>query len=343
MAVGVGALLLGAKVVAIGMIMAASTLLNLAVCTRFVPKIISYFPRVDFHEVRRIAKDSLPYFLHSLFGVIYYRIDAVMLSFLTPAAVVGWYGGAYRFFDIVMFLPSIFSTAVFPVFSKLWADSSDSISRTVHKSLDVVLLAGIPVSIGGTLFARPIVSLFYGLKEFEPTVHLLQIFSIGILLIYIDFVLLPLMFAFDRQRKLSIMAFAAMLLNIGLNLMMIPYFQARYGNGGIGAALATLVTEFFLLVCATMTLPGKVFALSNLVTIVKGFGAGSLMLGAVAVLKDMKIPWTIQASTGVAVYAGAILLLRAVEKDDLKLVLNLVKSRKQSPVFTIPVEQEIQA
>ena len=151
------------------------------------------------------------------------------------------------------------------------------------------------------------------------------------------------MFAFDRQRKLSIMAFAAMLLNIGLNLMMIPYFQARYGNGGIGAALATLVTEFFLLVCATMTLPGKVFALSNLVTIVKGFGAGSLMLGAVAVLKDMKIPWTIQASTGVAVYAGAILLLRAVEKDDLKLVLNLVKSRKQSPVFTIPVEQEIQA
>ena len=80
-------------------------------------------------------------------------------------------------------------------------------------------------------------SLFYGLKEFEPTVHLLQIFSIGILLIYIDFVLLPLMFAFDRQRKLSIMAFAAMLLNIGLNLMMIPYFQARYGNGGIGAAL----------------------------------------------------------------------------------------------------------
>ncbi|HYQ85617.1 MAG TPA: flippase [Bacteroidota bacterium] len=341
--IGVSALLLGAPVVAVGIIMAVSTFLNFFISTRFVPKIMSALPKVDFGEVKRIARESVPYFLHSLFGVIYYRIDAVMLSFLTPAAVVGWYGGAYRFFDIVMFLPSIFSTAVFPVFSRLWSDKSDSIARTVQKSLDVVILAGIPISIGGVLFDDEIISLFYGLKEFAPTVLLLRIFSAGMLLIYIDFVLLPLMFAFDKQRKLSVMAFLAMLLNTGLNLVMIPLFQSKYGNGGIGAAFATLLTEYFLLVCATLTLPKEVFTHSNLLTVIKGFAAGAVMVGVVTVLSDLQIHWTIQALLGVLGYGAALLLMKAVDKDEIELLLSVVKLRKHERIFAIPAEQEIQA
>src|SRR2546422_9159881 len=102
-----------------------------------------------------------------------------------------------------MFLPSIFSTAVFPVFSRLWSDKSDSISRTVQKSLDVVILAGIPISIGGVLFDDEIISLFYGLKEFAPTVLLLRIFSAEFLRVYHPLWVMPVMFAFVKHRAIA--------------------------------------------------------------------------------------------------------------------------------------------
>ncbi len=134
-----------------------------------------------------------------------------------------------------------------------------------------------------------------------------------------------------------------MLLNTGLNLVMIPFFQSKYGNGGIGAAFATLLTEYFLLVCATLTLPKEIFAHSNLSTVIKGFAAGAVMVGVATVLQDLGIHWTIQAVTGVLAYAGVLIYLKAVEKDEIELLLSVVKPRKDERIFTLPAEQEIQA
>src|SRR6266852_6386545 len=133
------------------------------------------------------------------------------------------------------------------------------------------------------------------------------------------------------------MAFVAMLLNTGLNLLMISFFQSKYGNGGIGAAVATLLTEYFLLVCATLTLPKEIFAHSNLLSVIKGFAAGAVMVGVVTALKGLQIPWTIQALIGVLSYAAALLLLRAVEKSEIDLLLNVVMPRKNQRIFTLPV------
>lgn len=338
MIAGVSALMLGASVVTIGVIMSVATLLNFIACSRFIPKIIPSFPSVSLAEVRKLAIESVPYFLWSLFGVVYYRIDAVMLSFMAPESVVGWYGAAYRFFDIVMFLPSIVNTAIYPVFSRLWSDKSDSLARTVQKSLDFIILAGIPISIGGALFADRIVWLFYGVKEFGPTIVLLQIFFAGILLVYINFILMPLIFASDKQRRSSVIAFLAMLLNPLLNLFMIPYFQSRHGNGGIGASFATLITECFLLVCSVIALPKSMFSFMNLGVIVKGLVAAAAMTGSIFLLRDVNAPWTFQMIVAAIVYPAALLLLKAVGKDELYLIAQVLPFWKPKQIAPIPTD-----
>ncbi|MGH2566940.1 MAG: oligosaccharide flippase family protein, partial [Bacteroidota bacterium] len=113
-------LMMGADVVAIAVVMAFSTLLNFSVEAVFARKLfLRSIPGIQWRAVGELAKKGIPYFLYAIFAVVYYRVDAVMLSLMTTDIVVGWYGVAHRFFDVLMFLPSILATVVFPVLSRL--------------------------------------------------------------------------------------------------------------------------------------------------------------------------------------------------------------------------------
>ena len=67
------ALFLGAPIVVIGLLMAVSTLLNYLISRKFLPKIIQFKPKADRGRIKLILKESMPYFLWTLFGIIYPR------------------------------------------------------------------------------------------------------------------------------------------------------------------------------------------------------------------------------------------------------------------------------
>ncbi len=322
---GVTALLLGAKAITVALLMIGSNLINVLVCSRFISRVINSFPKVDVARIKQIATESVPYFLWSLFSIVYYRIDAVMLSFMTPVAVVGWYGAAYRFFDVVMFFPSIFTAAIFPIFSKLWSSGDTSMAKTTQKSLDLMILFGIPISIGIFSFSGEIISLFFGTKDYLPSIGLLKIFSFGLLLVYINFILTSVIVASDRQRDWFKMAFLAMLFNPLLNYFLIPYFQHRAGNGGIGAALATLITEYFLLVRAMFMVPKSVFVNSKIAVITKGLLSGIAMFGSIWVAKQLGVVWIAQGVLGSLVYLATLFLLRTFEPPELRFMKSMLR------------------
>lgn len=311
------ALLMGAGVLIIGTIMVLGSLLNFGIHVKFAKQIISTVPRFQFKESLKLVRKGIPFFLWTVFGMIYYRIDAVMLSFMTTESIVGWYGAAYRFFDILMFIPSIFSIAVFPVFSRIWKDK-ESLSLTTSKSLDFIIIAGIPVSISLFFFAHEIINLFYGLSGFGPTVLILKIFSIGILLVYIDMILGTAILASDKLRQWSFVALAAVFINIGLNYFMIPYTQVNYGNGGIGAAIATIITEFFVMLCAIYLIPKTTLSIARPSVSIKAIIAGIFMFGSLNALSFSPLPWVIAAIVGFLIYGIILLLIKTLEPEELE-------------------------
>ncbi len=330
---GVAALLFGAGAITITVIMGISTLLNLLVVSRFTSHIAPHLLRPRWEEMGKIFRASVPYFLWSMFSIIYYRIDAVMLSLLVPAAVVGWYGAAYRFFDVLMFLPSIFSIAVFPVFSKLWGRGDNSLAVTTQKSLHFILLAGIPISISVFAFSDEIIALFFGADQFGPSSLLLKIFSTGLLLVYIDFVLGTTIFAADRQRQWTVTAFIAMILNPVLNYFLIPFTQLHQGNGGIGAALATLLTEFFVMIMALVLLPADILKGTKIDTPVKGIISGLLMMAVLALMHNESIPWIISGFIGLIVYCVALVSLKALEPQEMIFIKRFFSYRNLKTLF----------
>lgn len=325
------ALMLGARAGVIAAIMAVGTMLNYLLCRHFFRRMVPTVPKGRLSATLNVLKVEFPYFLLAIFGVIYFRIDAVMLSLMTNETVVGWYGAAYRFFDILMFFPSIFITALFPVLSRLWGKENGTLARTAERSIELMLLAGIPIAVIVFAFAREIIDLFFGLADYGQSVLLLQIFAVGLLIIYINFILGTTVFASDKQRRWSFVTFIAVIINVILNYFMIPYTQLHLGNGGIGSAVATLLTEFYIMTSAVSLLSKNILKEMRIAVWIKGAVAGLIMIAAVWLIRTTNVHWILQSSVGLIVYLLSISSLRVLhagETEFLKSYLTMHNLRK---------------
>lgn len=314
------ALFLGADSIIIAIIIATGALLNLIVLVYFSRKMIPFSYKFDF-KVFGLLKTGMPYFLFSLFSVIYYRIDAVMLASFTTESVTGWYGGAFRFFDIVMIFPLIYKTAIFPIFSKLWDDKEGKLEETVSESLRLMVILGLPVALGIFVYAEDVIQFFMGVDEYGPSVIILQIFSLSIPIIYMDIILgSALLSAADRQSAWAVVGFFAIFVNIGLNYFFIPYTQLHFANGGIGAAGSTFFTELFMMCSAFYLLPKGYLRGFEAAYLLKPAVATAIMGTAMWLLMLLGVHWMIALILVSIIYVIGLLILKTFVREELLLL-----------------------
>jgi O-antigen/teichoic acid export membrane protein len=302
MCAGVTALLMGGSAMTIALVMAASTALRTATVMISLRTVLDHLPRINWINVKSLVRQGMPYFLWSAFAVIYYRVDAVMLSLMTPEAVVGWYGAAYRIFDILMFLPSIYTTALLPVISRLLHKESHDVTSTIKQGVDFMLIAGIPIAVLIFTFAGHIIPFLFGAEEYGPSIILVRLFCIGLVLVYVDFVLGTAIVAANKQHPWSLVALAAIPLNVGLNYWLIPLFQQSHANGGIGAAIATTGTELFIMVSALALLPKPFLRFPWVGTATQSGVAAVAMVTLAWVLQDGPLHWIPRACLTACAY-----------------------------------------
>jgi O-antigen/teichoic acid export membrane protein len=315
MGAGLVALFMGGSSMTIAIVMAVSTLLRGITLMISLPRIIPALPGVDWTRISALVRHGMPYFLWSVFAVVYYRIDAVMLSLMTPDAVVGWYGAAFRIFDILMFFPSIYTTALLPVIARLSRNAHKDLFHTMRNSLEFMLIAGIPIATLVYTFADDMVPFLFGAEGFSASVIIIKLFCLGLVFVYIDFVLGAGAIASDKQRQWSIVALAAIPVNIGLNYLLIPYYQSTSGNGGIGAAIATLATEIFVMGWAIKLLPRNLLRFSWVQAAGRSISAALIMVGVIDYLRATGLNWTMIAAIGVALYVMIMLLYGLVMRQ----------------------------
>jgi len=275
--------------------------------------------------MRRLLVGSAPFLIWIVFGEIYVRIDVMMLTSMVGDSVVGWYGAAFRLYGTLLFVPNIFMTAVFPAIARKFAQPGEEAALATRRTLNLMLLVSIPLGLGMTLVARPVIELLFGLQEFGHAVENLRIFGLSMVFVCIDVVLGSVLIASDRQKQWSYAAIGAAALNPALNLLLIPWTQERLGNGGYGAALATLATEIFMMVVAFRLLPEGVFDRGSRLTALKAATAGALMLAAVAPLASPGLVTVI--AVGAATYTVAVFALRVLPRADVAHLMHALRRR----------------
>jgi O-antigen/teichoic acid export membrane protein len=322
--VSIGLLLAGADAAMIAGVFTAGTLLHLLFLWTLSRGEVSISFTWNPAFIGSI-KIGLPYFFWSLFSMIYFRVDALMLHAYSSQEVTGWYGGAYRFFDAVMILPALLKVALFPVFSRLAIDSEKRLSDVFEKSLRMVLLVAIPISVLIYIAAAPIIDFFMGVEEYTPSIIILQIFCFGIPMMFADFILGSVLIgSTNRQSAWAGIGFVAILLNVSLNIWLIPLFQQIEGNGGAGAAISTVLTELFILGSALILLPKRYYMSFDSQVYLRLFGLAISVIFMLWGLHHVGIHWFLQAILLSICFGVALIGLRLLSKNERNLFIDFL-------------------
>lgn len=184
-----------------------------------------------------IIKQSFPYALLILLMTIYYRSDSVMLERILDDGKIqaGIYANGFRFFEAANNIALLFATLLLPLFAKQ-LKINQSVNSLVGTASRLLLSGGLLLTIVCFFFQDDIIGARYTnyTDEASPVFGLLMICFFFISCTYIFGTLLT---ANGNLKTLNKIAFAGVVLNIGLNLLLIPTYKAY------GAALASLITQ----------------------------------------------------------------------------------------------------
>ena len=206
----------------------------------FSRKFIKPVFAIDFRLWKHLLKESLPLAFTSVIWIIYYRIDVVMLSMMQGDAVVGLYSAAYKLSEPLALIPSALVISLFPIMSTSFKKSSEKLVNIYRFGLKYILIIMLPIAVGTIFIADRAILLVYG-YEFASSAVALQILIWAVLFGSINYILLDLLIAIDRQ-ILNIWAMGVgAVVNVVLNLILIPIMSFT------GAAIATVVTN--MLIC----------------------------------------------------------------------------------------------
>lgn len=213
-----------------------------------------HFGEIKLSVIKKSLKGSLPYGLLGILGLLYFRIDTVMLSYLKGNYETGIYGVSYRFLEAVTFIPTAFSAALFPVLSKLHHTKSIKEMREIYiKSIKIMGFLGFLVTIIFLLLISQIIKIF--MPDYMQAVDIIKILSLSIPLMFMMAPAVQVMFSSDKYLKqvLSLSVFT-LVFNILLNLLLIPKF------GVWAAAWVTVLSDLLSLIVFYLLINKKIFS-----------------------------------------------------------------------------------
>jgi O-antigen/teichoic acid export membrane protein len=195
--------------------------------------------RIDPKFAFKFVKDSIPFGIFILGGMLYFQSDTIMLSIMKDQTAVGIYQAPMRLLLMLDLLPFLLSTAMYPTISRTFARSNNEAIIFATTSLKYLFLIGLPISFGICFFSDRIVVLIFG-ASFTQSTQVLRILSWIFPIRICCHILGTTLSAVNKQNQRALATGLSALLNILLNFILIPFYSYN------GAAFASLLTCGFL-------------------------------------------------------------------------------------------------
>ncbi|MDK2562250.1 murein biosynthesis integral membrane protein MurJ [Romboutsia sedimentorum] len=183
-----------------------------------------------------------PVFIGVAVNQINTMVDRTLASTLLEGSISALnYANRLNSFVMGLFIMSI-GTVIYPILSKLSANSDkESFIKTVYKSVNIVTLLVIPISIGAMVLATPIVSLLFERGAFDSratdiTAKALVFYSIGMVGFGLRDILGKVFYSLQDTKTPMINGAIAIGMNIILNLILVKFM------GHAGLAFATSIS-----------------------------------------------------------------------------------------------------
>ncbi len=192
----------------------------------------------QFRFWKSIIIQMIPFALIAIVATVYNRVDMVMLSFMKGEAAVGVYAAAYNVYAGIQVLPLLGISAAYASLSRLFKENRKKFEILCKHYFWLMVGSGFVIGSFFIIFANPVAYYVFG-ERFIPSGPVLQIlgacFMTGTVLFFMSY-----FFSVTRMQSLYVrVLFMALLLNIGLNYVMISKI------GPMGAAIATFIAQAY--------------------------------------------------------------------------------------------------
>lgn len=189
-----------------------------------------------------ILKQSLPFALLILLMTLYSRTDAIMIERLLPngAFEAGIYAKGYRLLDALNNIAYLFAALLLPMFSKL-AKEKKSAKDIVNAAQNLLIPGALFVAFICWFYKTDITFLLYP-EAGKNTILVFGCLMLGFVAMAFNYIHGTLLTANNCLKWLNWMAVSALLINVVLNVCLIPIL------GAYGAAIATVITQFFTVI-----------------------------------------------------------------------------------------------
>jgi len=189
---------------------------------------------------RNVLIMSWPLALAGVFGTIYSQTDSIMMGYFGQITQVGWYNAAYKIIGATLIPVGLISISFFPLFSKLFKESKEKLQKFWDYYMQLMILLAVPLIVGGMVLAPKIIDFVYDPSYFS-SILAFQILLIMVALSYICNPFGQALIVSNQQKKLFWITLLGSIVNVGLNLILIPKYSLY------GAAFTTVITLFLIL------------------------------------------------------------------------------------------------
>jgi len=232
--------------------------------------------------LRTLMVASTPFAFSSVVAVLQPYIDVLFLSKISTAEAVGWYATAAKLVGVLIFPASAVIGALYPTLSRLYATNSKEFLDVSSGALRGTTVMAVPIALGCLLYPEIGISIF-NRAEFRPAEDDLRVLSLFVFLVYFTMPLGVSILAAGKQRAWAIIQTICVIVSAIADPLLIPLFERRMGNGGVGVCVAGVISEVCVLLCAVWMVPKGTFDKRFVRTIV-GALLGGVGMAAVSFL-----------------------------------------------------------
>ena len=215
----------------------------------FVPAIISIYLVKEYLTKNRwfnlnywiyVIKDAYPLGLALSMNLLMVQSDRFLLSIMSSPLSVGFYNLSYRIFELLLVIPTFLMNSAYPILSKMKIDNPDRYKNIAKRTVSLLSMGAMLITLLTLSISSPAISFIWGVGMIESA-KALDVLSLGLIAFFVTAPLSWFLVIENKQKVLPFIYGFGFLLNLGLNLIVIPRYDF------VGAAAVTVITEFVVL------------------------------------------------------------------------------------------------
>jgi O-antigen/teichoic acid export membrane protein len=280
---------------------------------------------------RELIYQGVPLLAISVTVTVQPYIDANILYKLVPTGVLGWYGAAWNIAGTLVAPATILAASMYPRLSKASHEAGE-FKRALRGAFRPLLVVAVLGAVGTYLFADVAVGIVYSRQKFGPAGGILRAFAPALMLLYIDMLLGTAIMARGGAGRLAGAKVLAVAVTTGLELILVPWCQARFGDGGMGVMFAMTAGELVMVAAAVILIRDAVGG-DMIVDALRAAGAGAVTVLLMRLLPPVS-PF-VAIPVCVLTFLGVASATKLLNRSDVDLLMTAFRSRRAAAISAV--------